>query len=202
MLEVFSGVPDPKWTIQQDNSKYKAIKDSLRNARTHSPVDAPSKLGYRGFVVQEVNQGNEQPEKLVVGNETKNLQLMLLQSSPEGKISPNLRGKVEMEIQNGNVSAVNGNSRKRYAPPENLSYWNAPAHVRRNNCYNYASTVRTNTFAQPGRGNGTIYPFPFTNNDMKEAAERDGCVTLQTKKHMCAPMGEEHLIALFVYEGK
>ena len=33
----------------------------------------------------------------------------------------------------------------------NPGFWNDPAHVWRNNCYNYASNRRTDTFAQPGR---------------------------------------------------
>jgi len=36
----------------------------------------------------------------------------------------------------------------------NPGFWNDPAHIRRNNCYNYASNRRTDTFAQPGRATG------------------------------------------------
>lgn len=36
----------------------------------------------------------------------------------------------------------------------NPSFWNDPAHIGRNNCYNYASNRRTDTFAQPGRATG------------------------------------------------
>ena len=36
----------------------------------------------------------------------------------------------------------------------NPGFWNAPAHIGRNNCYNYASNRRTDTFAQPGRATG------------------------------------------------
>lgn len=39
----------------------------------------------------------------------------------------------------------------------NPGFWNDPAYISRNNCYNYASNKRTNTFAQPGRGSGHIY---------------------------------------------
>ena len=198
---MFSGVRDPSWTIQQGNSNYQEIIASLNNATLYEPDEAPPKLGYQGFVVQEVKQGQKQSQKLVVGSETESLQLMLLRSSPEGKISSNVRNIVEMEIRNGNVSAMS-RRRKRYAPWYDPSHWNGPAHVRRNNCYNYASTIRNNTFAQPGFGAGQPYPFLFTAEDMKRATEADGCVSLVAKKHMCAPKGPEHLIALFVYIGK
>jgi hypothetical protein len=36
----------------------------------------------------------------------------------------------------------------------NPGFWNDPAYINRNNCYNYASNRRTNTFAQPGRATG------------------------------------------------
>jgi hypothetical protein len=39
----------------------------------------------------------------------------------------------------------------------NPGLWNDPNYIRRNNCYNYASNKRTNTFAQPGRGSSHMY---------------------------------------------
>jgi len=39
----------------------------------------------------------------------------------------------------------------------NPGFWNDPAHIGKNNCYNYASNHRTNTFAQPGRASGHMY---------------------------------------------
>lgn len=40
----------------------------------------------------------------------------------------------------------------------NPGFWNNDPNVRtRNNCYNYASNKRTDTFAQPGRGCGHMY---------------------------------------------
>jgi hypothetical protein len=39
----------------------------------------------------------------------------------------------------------------------NPNFWNDPAHIGKNNCYNYASNRRTDTFAQPGRATGHQY---------------------------------------------
>lgn len=41
--------------------------------------------------------------------------------------------------------------------PFNPAFWNDPAHIGKNNCYNYASNRRTDTFAQPGRASGHMY---------------------------------------------
>lgn len=39
----------------------------------------------------------------------------------------------------------------------NPAFWNDPAHIGKNNCYNYATNRRTDTFAQPGRACGHMY---------------------------------------------
>ena len=200
-LEVYSGVPDPQWIIQKGHPAYSEIKRLLSSAAKYEPEDAPSKLGYEGFIVQEVKKGKKQPEVLIVGPETEKLQLLLLQNAPEGKVSSTIKKVVEKEIQGGKVFAAK-RTVKRYAPPHDPAYWNNEAHVEKNNCYNYASTVRTDTFAQPGRGAGKLYPFPFyKKEEIKTAAEADGCVFKQAKEHMTAPSGDEHLVALVVYIG-
>lgn len=54
-------------------------------------------------------------------------------------------------------------------------FWNDPAHRTQNNCYNFATNRRTDTFAQPGRASGQMY----TSIDcaaVKAAAIRDGAV--------------------------
>ena len=203
-LEVFSGVPDPQWTIRQNHPKYTKIKSSLSSATKYGPENAPSKLGYEGFLVQEVKNGKKQQEVLIVGKETEELQLLLLSSIPDGKISSFINSIVEKEIKSGNVSAnvTNTDTAKRYAPWYRPSYWNVLAHVTRNNCYNYASTIRTDTFAQPGDGGGRPIPRVYTAADVRSSSEADGCKFTPARKHMCAPKGKEHLAALFVYIGK
>ena len=56
----------------------------------------------------------------------------------------------------------------------NPGFWNHPDYIRRNNCYNYASNKRTNTFAQPGKGCGHIYTPPPTCSSITTAAICDG----------------------------
>lgn len=140
---------------------------------------------------------------LIVGPETKQLQLLLLQTSPESKVSKPLNKVVVEEIESGNVKAVKRNRMKRYAPWYRPEKWNDGIHVLLNNCYNYASTIRTDTFAQPGTASNTPFPWSgFTGADVRKSAEGDGCVFTETKKHMCAPSGDEHLVALFVSTSK
>jgi hypothetical protein len=48
-LHIFSGRPDPVWTILPTNRNYQAILDKMTNV--HS-TDLPPRLGYKGFRVE------------------------------------------------------------------------------------------------------------------------------------------------------
>jgi hypothetical protein len=81
----------------------------------------------------------------------------------------------------------------------NPGFWNNDATVRtRNNCYNYASNKRTNTFAQPGRGSGHIYT-AITCPAVSKAALSDGL----HQRFVCFPDSEKprYLVALVVAPG-
>lgn len=195
-------MPDPKWTIRKGNSAYSKLQDLYSRVKKYDPEDAPSKLGYEGFLVQQVKNGEKSKEKLVVGDKTEKEQLFLLESAPKERIAPNIKDIVKQEIVSGKVQAVK-RTVKRYAPSHDPECWNGADHVENNNCYNYASTKRTDTFAQPGRAANKMFPVPFYKaEDIKKAAIADGCVFKKAKKHMCAPSGDEHLVALVVYLGK
>ena len=81
----------------------------------------------------------------------------------------------------------------------NPGFWNNDPSVRqRNNCYNYASNKRTNTFAQPGRGSGQIYT-AITCAAVSVAALRDGL----HRRFNCFAASEKprYLVALVVAPG-
>ncbi|XP_078381171.1 uncharacterized protein LOC144663945 [Oculina patagonica] len=210
-LEIFSGAPDPQWVITPDHPKYTELKTALSDATTYNPetYTAPSKLGYQGFRLQVVESGNKQPEVLVVGPESKNLQLLLLQTIPDHWVSTALSNSIKEEIEEGKVKAVERPvtpvteaTSKRYAPWYKPSDWNDGFHVFSNNCYNYANDKRTDTFAQPGNGGGRPLPDVFTDEDLKRSSEADGLRFKKARKHMCIPKHpRRHLVALFIYNG-
>lgn len=70
------------------------------------------------------------------------------------------------------------------------------AHQSENNCYNYASDVSTDTFAQPGRGSGHKWT-ANTCDAIRAAAERDGLVWNGTTLPTAPPVG--HHVALFIW---
>jgi hypothetical protein len=81
----------------------------------------------------------------------------------------------------------------------NPGFWNNNPTVRRsNNCYNYASNWRTNTFAQPGKGCGAMYT-AITCGEVTRAALCDG----MHHRFDCFPDNERprYLVALVIAPG-
>jgi hypothetical protein len=83
----------------------------------------------------------------------------------------------------------------------NLAFWNDPNVVTQNNCYNYASNRRTNTFAQPGRACGHQYDVDnITCDEVTRGALCDGARV----RANCVPGGEapRWFMALVVWPGR
>jgi hypothetical protein len=81
----------------------------------------------------------------------------------------------------------------------NPGFWNNDPNIRsRNNCYNYASNKRTDTFAQPGRGCGSMY----TSITCAEVTRAALCDRLH-RRYDCFPDSEKprYLVALVVAPG-
>jgi hypothetical protein len=62
-----------------------------------------------------------------------------------------------------------------------FSFWNGGSVIRKNNCYNFASAYRSNTFAQPGRKSGvmwnTLADCSYAPGTVSYGAEADGFTT-------------------------
>jgi hypothetical protein len=81
----------------------------------------------------------------------------------------------------------------------NPAFWNTDPNVRlHNNCYNYASNKRTNTFAQPGRGCGHMYT-AITCAEVTRGGLCDGL----HKRFDCFPVAQKprYLVAMVVAPG-
>ncbi|MEK4529919.1 hypothetical protein NST38_31435 [Paenibacillus sp. FSL H8-0104] len=77
-------------------------------------------------------------------------------------------------------------------------FWNAPEHLRKNNCYNFATNRRTDTFAQPGRASGKLYS-NISCEEVTNGAIADGSHKIDN----CSPETEipRFLMALVVAPG-
>ena len=228
-LLIYSGLPDPVWTIGSQNEKFEKIKELLDNARAKGNTfcyrNIPAVLGFKGFLVEKPGAHGEE---LILGKETGELQKLLLDTLPEKSIKDNLCQKILQAIDLGAVSpkvpdatqhalapvtskvpnkgdTVGVGVIQHYAPKYNPDRWNKiEVILRYNNCYNYANQKITNSFAQPGYASG-YYPYSITPKDVIKACESDGLVKMDVDpSDPCpeAPPQPNCLIALLVDTGK
>jgi hypothetical protein len=79
------------------------------------------------------------------------------------------------------------------------NWWNDGGQKQlQNNCYNYSTNYRTNTFAQPGRANGRIIT-SLTCAVVKPLAIRDNLIDSPNANNRCPAAG--HLVALVMAPG-
>lgn len=67
-----------------------------------------------------------------------------------------------------------------------------------NNCYNYATNYRTDTFAQPGRASAAMYD-SLTGDSVKAGAIKDDLIDSPDANNKCPDEG--HLVALVIWPG-
>ena len=206
-LVVYSGLHNPYWQIVPSDEILSRLLQARRNGYVYPHICIPPKSGYKGLLVQETYAAEVE---LIVGPETVQLQLLLFDTMPSSLLpSSYFRQRIRSVIESGFVTEECPASvrRKRYAPPYNPARWNRRESTRRcNNCYNYANTLITNTYVQPGVGSGQ--PFgAVTAQEVQAAAVRDGLQVLNPHPGANDPVpgppaGEDHLVALFVATGQ
>jgi hypothetical protein len=85
------------------------------------------------------------------------------------------------------------------APLYEPAWWNDAGQKQwNNNCYNYATNCRTDTFAQPGRANGAMYT-SLTCTSVRSGALADALINSPGANNRCPKEG--HLVALVIWPG-
>ncbi|AQG80561.1 hypothetical protein [Spirosoma montaniterrae] len=94
----------------------------------------------------------------------------------------------------------------RCAPASDIAWWNdGSTRQFNNNCYNYATNYRTNTFAQPGKAAGQQYTslagciVGAGQRSARDGAVADALIDLPNADNKCPATG--HLVALVVWPG-
>jgi hypothetical protein len=91
------------------------------------------------------------------------------------------------------------NTPSKCAPLYEPSWWNDGGTIQyNNNCYNYGTNYRTDTYAQPGRAAGAMYS-SLTCPSVKAAAVADSLIDSPGANNKCPKEG--HLVALVVGPG-
>lgn len=213
MLHVFSGRPDPVWTISDDDaSQFTERVESMKDV-SNVKLAALGGLGYRGFSVQSstsplnarvfggtVDLGLQAPT-FVAGD--RDLETYLLSTAPalSGDVATHVRSSIGLpwnpEAANLKVGVSCPVCQAADAPPYNPSLWNIPSVQPYNNCYNYANNQITNTFAQPGRATGN----PITSDScpgVQPSAISDGLTLSNNFASPLAP-GQGWYVALVIW---
>ncbi|HKI02811.1 MAG TPA: hypothetical protein VKK31_12615 [Thermoanaerobaculia bacterium] len=191
-LDIFSGRPNPSW-ILSDKEEKELLDRVAADPNLMLPASATNgRLGYRGYVVTAVSESLDKklPSRFRIGG----------QPGSEGDVNLWLLGtseKLDTEVDDYLREIATGMIRKDEVAPglsdalpdkgalaacasnfltssSDFSFWNGAANVTVNNCYNYASNYRSNTFAQPGRQSGHLSSFPPTCSKIGTAIRWDG----------------------------
>jgi hypothetical protein len=191
-LDIFSGRPNPSWTLS-DKEEKELLDRVAADPMLMLPASATNgRLGYRGYVVTTVSESLDKklPSSFRIGGQpgsSSDINLWLLDTSEKldtevddylrdaaaGMIRSDERvhGQGDALPDKGALAACASNF---LSSSSDFSFWNGAAYIQVNNCYNYASNYRSNTFAQPGNQSGHPFTFPPTCSNVSTAVRWDG----------------------------
>ena len=226
ILDIFSGRPNP--VVELDGREAGQVLERLAPARRleegEPDLPAEPRLGYRGVIVEISGEENvDLPARVrlagadVFGRglahraRDEDVERFLL--SPDG---PFRRAELEPEVFERLPREIELLAEWRLRWPIEIkwpifpwprcacaliyepAWWNVPARQWSNNCYNYATNYRTDTFAQPGLAAGQMYA-SLTCPDVRIAAIADELIDAPHADNACPKEG--HLVALVVAPG-
>ncbi len=191
-LDIFSGRPNPSWILSGKEEK-ELLDRVTAEPRVMLPTAATNgRLGYRGYVVSAVSESVDKklPSRFRIGGQPgseSDLNLWLLDTSEkiDTEVDDYLREVAAGMIRKDerlpghsedlpDKGALVGCASNYLTSSTDFSFWNGASYVPYNNCYNYASNYRSNTFAQPGRQGGSTLPFPPTCANAGAGVRLDG----------------------------
>lgn len=158
-LDIFSGRPNPRWTLSA-GEEAELLTRLLDRSVPLAPITiTDGKLGYRGFIVRATGgtAATLQSRGLPTGFRVRDGLGATIDPQAERWLlftgAPSLDAPITDFAERGAADAAK--CRKPYhSSTTDFSDWNG-SWVWDNNCYNYGSNWRTDTYAQPGRGSGT-----------------------------------------------
>lgn len=187
-LDIFSGRPNPRWTLSPKEAQHLAERVRAEPSQL-LPLDSETGgLGYRGFIISAQDTGDADawtraglPSQVRLGGQFQPEALgssrFLLHTAESARLDLTDPGQVfgvaEKVLTRTATAPHADGAGLACTSNTDFSFWNDPAHRRLNNCYNYASNLRTNTFAQPGRAAGVVWR-ALDQASMVAAVGRDG----------------------------
>jgi hypothetical protein len=179
------------------------------------------RLGYRGLIVEQVGNQTSPEVPTVFRVNSRDLDNILFDTEPlvaaEGLASAPLGSYIAQEVararaevapplaaafaaDEANAAAALGVAIGcERAPINEPDWWNdGQLHQLNNNCYNYATNHRTDSYAQPGRS-ANLPITAYIGRVIKALAMEDGLIDAPNHANACPTEG--HLVALVVSPG-
>jgi hypothetical protein len=225
-IDIFSGRPNP--VLEFLGKEASAILERLRPSRPLSKPEAmpPSEfiLGYRGLIVEQTGapaRGLPKRFRVVDGDL---FGPRLAHRAADEQFEDFIAGRADrLKVGKGFSGYLRRAMVSSIRDRATLRHWRPPHEPRRehcrcaplyepqwwndgwggqkqpnNNCYNYATNYRTDTFAQPGRAAGAEYT-SLTCASVRPAAVADSLIDAPSANNRCPKEG--HLVALVVALG-
>lgn len=224
-VDIFSGRPNPvvELTGKEAQAALERLKPAEPLVEDEAEKSATPILGYRGLIVEQTGpkpSARDLPPRfrltlgyLVEGglaHRATDSDFERFFFSPKGyfrkiREARKLRSIVQQEIERaGQLRDQIISQPKPFpirlacacAPVYEPAWWNDGGQKQlNNNCYNYATNYRSDTFAQPGRAAGAMYT-TFTCASVLPASVKDQLEDTPGANNKCPPNG--HLVALVI----
>jgi len=223
-IDIFSGRPNP--SVELDDRESANVLDRLmperRLAENEPGLPAEPTLGYRGLVVEQIGERREELPELfrVVDGDVFGRGLAHRARDERvgdyliGADSPLRRANVDQTVMERLPEEAERFRDIRRAWPIEFppipfwprccrcgpiyepGWWNVPSRQPFNNCYNYATNYRTDTFAQPGRAAGAMYT-SLSCGSVGPAAVADDLIDTPDADNACPTVGD--LVAMVIW---
>jgi hypothetical protein len=228
IIDIFSGRENPVIELEGDEAKetLERLKPSRKLQKDDLGIPPSSTLGYRGLIIKQKGNKSESKDlpktfRLVNGDlfgprllhratDENYEDFFCTTRGPIRKINlgRNFPGFLRKEITRFHELRKKYRPKPHPWPPRILckcaplyepNWWNDGGQIQfNNNCYNYGSNYRTDTYAQPGRAAGAMYT-SFTCASVKPAAVADALIDTPRANNKCPKEG--HLVALVIAPG-
>ena len=232
-IDIFSGRPNPviELTGRDASALLDRLRDTRRLEKGEPALPPIPTLGYRGMIVSQIDAATRGiPRSFRIAHGTllggraplatadESLEDVVLDSAALKKaaLGRDFKSKLTREIERFRRIRIRwpwrppkrkfpiARLRCRCAPLYEPAWWNDAQRQPKNNCYNYASNYRTDTFrqipdgSQPGAAAGAMYA-SITGAEVRTAAVADGLIASPLANNRCP--GEGHLVALVIAPG-
>ena len=225
-IDIFSGRPNPVIELAGKDAAdaLERLQPTARLAKDAPGLPSAPTLGYRGLVIEQLDKpakglpksfrlahGDMFGPRLLHRAADESFEDFLLSRARglKGRNLPaNFPALLRREIARFRDLRQAAAPRKRIlwplrrpcecAPLYEPGWWNVPARQPFNNCYNYATNYRTDTFAQPGNAAGAQYT-TLTCASVRPAAIKDQLIDSPNANNKCPKEG--HLVALVIWPG-